>query len=129
VLASPEVLHDLTIEFSNFASWARGFRVASLSVHATYLFALFGHFGAAAIASGPVAAVAKTATANAPAAINASFSIVISWDLLSFPAVSPAILHRRADGSRELSRIGSNIGTPIGLARPRSSIALDHGGT
>ena len=41
----------------------------SLSVHAAYLFALFWHFGAAAIADWPATADTKTATASAPEAV------------------------------------------------------------
>src|SRR5262249_25520505 len=51
----------------------------SLSVHATSLLVAGNlHFGAAAIASGPEAAVAKTATSAPAAATNTPFNIVIS---------------------------------------------------
>jgi hypothetical protein len=50
----------------------------SLSVHATYLPALFRHFGAAAIAPVPGATVAKTA--NPAAATRAILDIVTSWN-------------------------------------------------
>src|SRR6185503_2838386 len=51
----------------------------SLSVHAAYLFALFWHFGAAAIADWPATADTKTATASAPEAVTKTpFSMEIS---------------------------------------------------
>jgi hypothetical protein len=54
--------------------------VLSLSVHATYLFALFRQFGVTAIATVPVVAVTTALSTSALVATRAAFNIMISLD-------------------------------------------------